>query len=159
MAFFRKSPAPHDELAELRRAVQTRGQAKIAEANAYVDAYLAEISAAAGNTGPAQQAWIRDRLRLLMVMSWANWFDLLDRIPESPQLRAEWNQLAKNPGSYGPGELVAWWWHLHEALFRPSVANQLDEMRGALTDGALEVLHQAGGDYPAHMVNWSTLFD
>ena len=41
-------------------------------------------------------------------------------------------------------------------LFRPLVARQLDEMRGALTDGARQI-ERDGGDYAGAMVDWPSL--
>ncbi|WP_238006737.1 hypothetical protein KZZ52_24100 [Dactylosporangium sp. AC04546] len=158
MAFFRKTE-PNDELAELRLSVQQRGQAKIPEAAAYVEQYLQVIAAEAGvSADNAGRAWLRDRLRMFMVVGWASWFQVLDRIPEGQQLRGEWVQLTLDATRFGPEHLVAWWWLVSEPLFRPLVANQLTEMRGALTDGALAIRRQ-GNRFEDEMVDWKSFFN
>ncbi|GAA3455733.1 hypothetical protein GCM10018962_75660 [Dactylosporangium matsuzakiense] len=134
MPFFRRNE-PTDEYALLRQSIQSRGQAKISEAATYVDHYLREISDEAGVHYSHSHSWLVKQLRMFMVMSWDNWFGVLNRIPEGQQLRAEWDALVAMEERFGPHHLVAWWWNNQESLFRPLVANQFVEMRGALVDG------------------------
>jgi hypothetical protein len=134
MPFFKRRE-PSDELSELRQAVQSRGHAKIAEAETYVDHYLRQVAGEAGVNYEDGRHWLAGQLRQFIVLSWTNWFGVLDRIPEGQQLRAEWEALIAQPDKFGPHHLVAWWWNNQESLFRPLVANQLTEMRGALVDG------------------------
>lgn len=159
MALFstRRRDDPSDELAELRRSVQNRGQAKIPEATVYIDDYLRGVANEVGVANAEGQAWLRDWLRYYMVVSWASWFNILDRIPEGPDLRREWVQLTRNVQQFGPEHLVAWWWLVSEPLFRPTVDNQLREMRGSLVDGAAEIL-RTRKRFSREMVNWDELF-
>lgn len=159
MPLFGRSRAvqPDDELLALRRSIQSRGMAKIDEARIYVDRFLGEVaqsSEVAGNS--AGEAWLRDRLRMMMVVGWANWFGILDRVPEGTNLRAEWHDLIADPIRFGPEHLVAWWWNVSESLFRPTIDNQLAEMRGALRDGAAQ-LRSSGRSFTENMVDWTDL--
>jgi hypothetical protein len=127
---------PSGELAELRHSAVNRGQADIPAAAQYVDAYLRGVARDAGTSGSLQaDQWLRDRLRLFAVLGFANWFEVVDRIPAGPSLKQEWQSLCVDAERFGPEHLIAWWWLLNPALFRPLVDKQLAEMRGALTDG------------------------
>jgi len=148
-----------DELADLRRSVQNRGQAKIPEATAYVASYLGTVASAAGVTGdPAAEAWLRDRLRMFLVVGLANWVDVVDRIPEGAALRDEWRSLCFDAQQFGPEHLIAWWWLTSEPLFRPLVENQLGVMSSPLADGASDI-QRSGGNFAQQMVDWVHFFD
>lgn len=158
MAFFGKTrrEEPDDELAALRRSVQARGPAQIDEARSYVGNFLGQVANSAGVSGDvAGMAWLRDRLRVFMVVGWDDWFNILDRIPEGPDLRQEWASLIRDL-SRGPEDLVAWWWNISEPLFRPTVGNQLEEMRGALVDAAAEI-GRSGRVFTNEMFDWRDL--
>jgi hypothetical protein len=155
----KRKDEPSDELAELRRSALNRGQADIAGAARYVDAYLQSVAEVGGTSGsPQADLWLRDRLRMFVVLSFANWFDVVDRIPEAPALKDEWRSLCFNAKQFGPQHLIAWWWLLQEPLFRPLVDNQLEQMRGALTDGVRGISNH-GGDFAGSMVDWEHFFD
>jgi hypothetical protein len=155
MVFLRRSQRAEsgDELADLRRSVQNRGQAKIPEAARYVADYVAEVASTAQVSSPDGHEWIRDRLRLFMVMSWDEWFTVVDRLQEGPQLRAEWRSLIERPDQFGPEHLVAWWWLLDERMFRSLVANQLQTMRSPLVDAASDIRIR-DGSFSTQMVDW-----
>lgn len=152
----RRRSESDDELAQLRTSVQNRGQAKIPEANSYVDTYLQRIATEAGTNTPSAMRWLRDRLRFFLVVGLSSWFGILDRIPEGHELRGEWVALARGVDRFGPEHLVAWWWLVNEELFRPAVEAQLGEMRGALLDGAKELAQDEKG-FEQSMVNWGEL--
>jgi hypothetical protein len=153
----RERDEPADDLAQLRQSVQTRGQAKIPEAAFYTDSYLQNAAAAANVISPEGRAWLRDRLRFMMVAGWAAWFSILDRIPEGPELRGEWRSLTIDVQRFGPEHLVAWWWLVSEPLFRPTVAAQLEVMKNPLVDGAADI-QGAGKSFKNEMVNWDRFF-
>jgi hypothetical protein len=144
------------ELAVLREAIRLRGPADVPAAAAVVEEYLGGVLRDAGAAGnEAARRWARDRLRLFMVVSWGNWFGVLERLPrEYPTLRAEWRDLLADPDRYGPADLVAWWWRLQPAMFQPLVANQLREMSAPLRDGVAGVLKE-GGDFAGRLVDWA----
>ncbi|WP_433607463.1 hypothetical protein ACQP2P_32855 [Dactylosporangium sp. CA-139114] len=147
---------PDPELAVLRDAIRHRGTIDVSGAAAVVEEYLAGVLRDAGAAGnDAALRWARDRLRLFMVVSWGNWFGVLERLPrEYPTLRAEWRDLLADPSSYGPEHLVAWWWHLRPAMFEPLVANQLREMSVPLRDGVANILRD-GGTFDGRLVDWA----
>jgi hypothetical protein len=144
------------ELTALRDSIRQRGRPDLSGASRAVADYLAGVVRDAGAAGdPGAHRWARDRLRLFMVVSWANWFGLLERLPdEYPVLRREWQELVSYPDRSGPEHLVAWWWQLQPAMFQPLVANQLREMHPPLRDGVAGIL-RGGGDFDARLVNWS----
>ncbi|WP_432842947.1 hypothetical protein [Dactylosporangium sp. CA-092794] len=146
---------PDLELAALRAAILRRGRPDVDAAARVVEDYLAGVlddAGAAGNAGARR--WARDRLRLFMVVSWGNWFGVLERLPrEYPMLRDEWRELVGDPARFGPEDLVAWWWCLQPAMFEPLVAAQLREMGPPLRDGVAGVLKD-GGNFDARMVDW-----
>ncbi|GAA3291278.1 hypothetical protein Dvina_15960 [Dactylosporangium vinaceum] len=145
-----------DELLVLREAIRRRGPADVDAAARLVADYLDGVlhdAGAAGNAGARQ--WARDRLRLFMVVSWGNWFGMLERLPrEYPMLRAEWRGLLAEPARFGPEHLVAWWWRLQPATFQPLVATQLREMSTPLRDAVAGVLKD-GGDFEGRLVDWA----
>jgi hypothetical protein len=145
-----------DELLVLREAIRRRGPAQVEAAALVVAEYLNGILRDAGAAGsPAALEWARDRLRLFMVVSWGNWFGVLERLPhEYPMLRAEWRDLLAEPGRFGPEHLIAWWWRLQPAMFEPLVATQLREMSSPLRDGVAGVLKD-GGDFAGRLVDWA----
>lgn len=162
MALFgrgKQDTRPNDELANLRRSVQNRGQAKIPEATTYVASYLGKVARSAGVAGnPVAEAWLRDRFRMFLVVGLANWFDVLDRIPEGAALRDEWRSLCFDAHQFGPEHLVAWWWLTSEPLFRPLMENQLGVMSSPLADGASDI-QRSGGNFEQQMVDWTHFFD
>ncbi|MFI5912285.1 hypothetical protein [Dactylosporangium sp. NPDC051541] len=145
-----------DELLVLREAIRRRGPADVEAAGLVVAEYLAGVLRDAGAAGNvAALRWARDRLRLFMVVSWGNWFGVLERLPqEYPMLRAEWRDLLAEPARYGPEHLIAWWWRLQPAMFEPLVATQLREMSTPLRDGVAGVLKD-GGDFEGRLVDWA----
>lgn len=153
--FGRRAARDEDPLAGLRRAVANRGQAEIAEARRVVDELVGDVvRRGGGRDNPRAEAWARDRLRFFLVIgSSATWLRNMEGLPEPPQLRAELLHLVRDPARFGPEHLVAWWWHLYPDVFKPSVAAQLGEMRGALVDGVAEGI-AAGGDFAGRFVDW-----
>ncbi|MER7004936.1 hypothetical protein ABT297_18085 [Dactylosporangium sp. NPDC000555] len=147
---------PDPELAALRESIRRRGPADVPGASRVVDEYLREILRDAGAAGhPGARRWARDRLRLFMVVSWGNWFGVLERLPQDyPVLRGEWRELITDPARFGPEHLVAWWWLLQPSMFQPLVAGQLREMSAPLRDGVAGVLKD-GGDFDGRLVDWA----
>ncbi|WP_433219658.1 hypothetical protein ACQP00_15825 [Dactylosporangium sp. CS-047395] len=147
---------PDPELAALRDAIRRRGPADVHGAAAVVEEYLGDILRDAGAPGhEGARRWARDRLKLFMVVSWGNWFGVLERLPqEYPALRDEWRDLLADPARYGPEHLVAWWWRLQPAMFQPLVATQLREMGAPLRDGVAGILKD-GGDFEGRLVDWA----
>jgi hypothetical protein len=148
---------PEPELAVLRDAIHRRGTIDVTGAAVVVEEYLGGVLHDAGAPGnDAARRWARDRLRLFMVVSWGNWFGVLERLPrEYPTLRAEWRELLGAPSRYGPEYLVAWWWHLQPTMFQPLVATQLREMSAPLRDGVANILKD-GGDFDGRLVDWAS---
>ncbi|MFG2039988.1 hypothetical protein [Dactylosporangium sp. NPDC048998] len=146
---------PDPELAALRESIRQRGPADVPRASRVVHDYLQEVLRDAGAPGhQGAHRWARDRLRLFMVVSWGNWFGVLERLPqEYPMLRGEWRELVADPGRFGPEHLVAWWWLLQPSMFQPLVAGQLREMSAPLRDGVAGVLKD-GGDFDGRLVDW-----
>ncbi|WP_432993286.1 hypothetical protein [Dactylosporangium sp. CA-233914] len=146
---------PEPELTALREAIRCRGPADVPAAAAVVGECLGGVLHDAGAAGnEAALRWARDRLRLFMVVSWGNWFGVLERLPqEYPRLRAEWRELTTDPARYGPEHLVAWWWRLQPGMFQPLIATQLREMSPPLRDGVANVLKE-GGDFDTRLVDW-----
>src|SRR5689334_21663071 len=83
---------PDPELAALLESIRHRGQADVPGATRMVEDYLTTVLRDAGAAGdPSARRWARDRLRLFMVVSWGNWFGVLERLPqEYSMLRDEW---------------------------------------------------------------------
>ncbi|GAA4258269.1 hypothetical protein GCM10022255_078320 [Dactylosporangium darangshiense] len=147
---------PDPELTALRESIRHRGQADVPGATRMVEDYLATVLQDAGAAGdPSAHRWARDRLRLFMVVSWGNWFGVLERLPqEYPMLRDEWRALLADPAEFGPEHLVAWWWLLQPSMFQPLVAGQLREMGAPLRDGVAGILKE-GGAFDDRMVDWT----
>jgi hypothetical protein len=148
---------PDPELAALSESIRGRGQADVPGARRVVEEYLTGVLQDAGAAGhPAAHRWARDRLRLFMVVSWANWFGVLERLPqEYPMLRDEWRALLSDPSEFGPEHLVAWWWLLRPSMFQPLIAGQLREMSTPLRDGVAGILKD-GGSFDDRLVDWTS---
>jgi hypothetical protein len=144
------------ELVALRDSIRRRGEADVPGAARVVDEYLEGVLLDAGAPGhPGARRWARDRLRLFMVVSWGNWFGVLERLPhEYPMLRDEWRALLAEPARFGPEHLVAWWWLLQPSMFQPLVAGQLREMSAPLRDGVAGILKD-GADFDGRLVDWA----
>jgi hypothetical protein len=135
MGLFRRRDEVNDELSHLQQSIRNRGQAPIAEAIATTNEYLRHVLVDASAADSQQAAeFAEDWLRFFLAFGTVGWFKLLDPLPEGPQLRAEFMALVQDRQRFGPGHIVAWWWNLQPDLFKGTVDNQLNEMRGALTD-------------------------
>ncbi|MGI5239528.1 hypothetical protein [Dactylosporangium sp. CA-139066] len=145
------------ELAALRDSIRRRGPADVPGAARVVEDYLAAVLRDAGAPDhPSALRWARDRLRLFMVVSWENWFGVLERLPqEYPMLRDEWRALLSAPSEFGPEHLVAWWWLLQPSMFQPLIAGQLREMSTPLRDGIAGILKD-GGAFDDRLVDWTS---
>ena len=144
------------EIAELQYSIQHRGQADIAGAREAVDTFLTQVVLDAGVAGNADAwVWVHDRMRYFMAVSFMNFFGILDHLPnELPALNAEYRSILNDEKQFGPEHIVAWWWLLQPSLFKPPIANQFVEMRGALTD-LTRAVAETGGDYAGQMVDWA----
>lgn len=83
------------------------------------------------------------------------WFGLLAELPEYRELQGKFNALVRN-GTFGPGHVVAWWWLLQPALFKPLVESQFQQMRGPLVEGVQAAA--ATGFASDTFVDWNEFF-
>jgi hypothetical protein len=157
VALFRKSVDP--ELQALRDSIRRRGAADLVGASRRVDEVVGEALARSGvDSAPGATEWLRDRLRLFLVMGTSPWLSALERLPdEYRQLEAEFRELVTRPERFGPRDIVAWWWNLDRRIFEPLLENQFPSMIDPLAEGlaaATDLSEPLGGQ----MVDWTDFF-